>query len=206
MTPCSMTLTGRRITSGGGRVRLKVWHRGEQMKDSETIPDWPVHIIRSTQRRKTVSARLEDGVLIIRAPAAIGDDELTPIIEGLKKRMLKRSRTAPQTDEALEKRARELNKKYFDGRLSWRSVRYVTNQNSRFGSCTPADGAIRLSHRLATMPAWVRDYVLVHELAHLIEGNHGPNFWRLVNRYPLTERARGYLIAVGLEASEGEVN
>lgn len=82
-------------------------------------------------------------------------------------------------------------------------MRYVKNQNSRFGSCTPADGTIRLSDRLATMPTWVRDYVLVHELAHLLEANHGPNFWKLVNRYPLTERARGYLMAVGLESDAG---
>ena len=176
------------------------------MKESKVAPDWPVHIIRSAQRRQTVSARLEDGVLIIRAPAAIRDDELATIIEGLKKRMIKRSRTAPQTDEALEKRARELNKKYFGGRLSWHSVRYVTNQNGRFGSCTPDNGTIRLSDRLATMPVWVRDYVLIHELAHLLEANHGPKFWKLVNRYPLTERARGYLMAVGLEAIEGEVD
>ncbi len=176
------------------------------MKDSKPTPDWPVQIIRSAQRRKTVSARLEDGVLIIRAPAAIRDEELASIIEGLKKRMLKRGQTVPPTEEALERRARELNKKYFDGRLSWRSVRYVTNQNSRFGSCTPEDATIRLSHRLASMPVWVRDYVLVHELAHLVEANHGPNFWRLVNRYPLTERARGYLMAVGLEAIEGELD
>lgn len=174
------------------------------MKDAQTEPDWPVKIIRSRQRRKTVGARLEDGVLIIRAPASMRDDELAPIIDGLRKRIRRRNgRSASQTDELLEKRARELNRKYFDGRLKWHSVRYVTNQNSRFGSCTPADGTIRLSHRLASMPAWVRDYVLVHELAHLVEANHGPRFWKLVNRYPLTERARGYLMAVGLEELEG---
>jgi predicted metal-dependent hydrolase len=173
------------------------------MNDSHTQPDWPVRVIRSTQRRKTVSARLEDGVLIIRAPASMHDEELAPIIDGLKKRLRRRGAgSVPQTDELLEKRARELNRKYFDGRLKWQSVRYVTNQNSRFGSCTPADGTIRLSHRLATMPVWVRDYVLVHELAHLVEANHGPRFWKLVNRYPLTERARGYLMAVGLEELE----
>lgn len=173
------------------------------MKDTQSQPDWPVKIIRSEQRRKTVSARLEDGVLIIRAPSSMRDDELAPIIDGLKKRIRRRnSRSVTQTDELLEQRARELNRKYFDGRLTWQSVRYVTNQNSRFGSCTPADGTIRLSHRLASMPVWVRDYVLVHELAHLVEANHGPRFWKLVNRYPLTERARGYLMAVGLEELE----
>mgnify|MGYP003598955157 CR=1 FL=1 len=174
------------------------------MKDSKPPDDWPVRIIRSAQRRKTVGARLEDGVLIIRAPQGMRDEELAPIIDSLKKRMRRRNRVIPQTDETLEERAQQLNVKYFDGSLRWNSVRYVTNQNSRFGSCTPADGTIRLSHRLATMPAWVRDYVLVHELAHLIEGNHGPRFWKLVNRYPLTERARGYLMAVGLEELEGE--
>jgi predicted metal-dependent hydrolase len=166
--------------------------------------DWPVRVIRSDRRRKTVSARLENGVLVVRAPAAISDEELAPIIEGLKKRLGRRRRASPPSDEVLAKRAQELNKRYFDGRLTWRSIRYVGNQTTRFGSCTPADGAIRLSDRLATMPAWVRDYVLVHELAHLLEANHGPRFWQLVNRYPLTERARGYLMAVGLERLEGE--
>lgn len=176
-----------------------------EMKESQ--PDWPVQVIRSAQRRKTVSARLENGVLIIRAPASIRDEELAPIIDGLKKRLRRRSaRSVSQTDETLEKRARELNRQYFGGRLKWQSVRWVTNQNSRFGSCTPADGTIRLSHRLAAMPAWVRDYVLIHELAHLVEANHGPKFWELVNRFPLTERARGYLMAVGLEVIDDESN
>jgi predicted metal-dependent hydrolase len=167
-------------------------------------PDWPVRIIRSAQRRKTVSGRLENGELIIRAPVSISDKDLALIIEGLKKRIAKRGVKGAPSDDNLEKRAQQLNQKYFDGRLRWRSIRYVTNQNSRFGSCTPDDGTIRLSHRLAKMPVWVRDYVLVHELAHLVEANHGPRFWRLVNRFPLTERARGYLMAVGLEAVEEE--
>lgn len=175
------------------------------MEINPTDTDWPIRIIRSAKRRKTVSARLEDGVLVIRAPTSMRDDELAPIIDGLKNRMRRRSRVIPQTDETLEKRARELNKKYFGGRLRWRSVRYVTNQNSRFGSCTPEDGTIRLSHRLMTMPAWVRDYVLIHELAHLVEANHGPRFWDLVRNYPLAERARGYLMAVGLEEIDDSV-
>lgn len=76
------------------------------------------------------------------------------------------------------------------------SVRWVTNQNGRWGSCTPADGTIRLSHRVQDMPDWVIDYVLLHELAHLIVPSHNARFWALVGRYPKTERARGYLEGV----------
>jgi hypothetical protein len=63
------------------------------------------------------------------------------------------------------------------------------------------------------MPAWVVDYVLVHELAHLLVPGHGPEFWAVVDAFPRTERARGYLegfaTASGLQldpdADDGEV-
>ena len=79
------------------------------------------------------------------------------------------------------------------------SIRWVDNQEWRWGSCTPSDGTIRISNRLAAEPAWVLDYVIVHELAHLSVPGHGPDFWALVDRYPRTERARGFLMARGLE-------
>lgn len=167
-------------------------------------PAWPVEIIRSTNRHKTVNAQLKNGTLLIHAPADMSDETLQPIIEKLSQRLGRRLNPAPQTDDQLESRAQELNAQYFGGQLRWQSIRYVENQNGRYGSCTPANGTIRLSHRLAKMPAWVRDYVLVHELAHLLESNHGRKFWKLVNRYPLTERARGYLMAVGMEEEVGE--
>jgi predicted metal-dependent hydrolase len=167
--------------------------------------NWPVEVVRSTRRRKSVSAELKNGVLVVRAPAAMSDAELAPVIEKLQARLVKRVKKAPRSDEDLEKRARKLNKQFFNGRFHWQSVRFVTNQNTRFGSCTPSHGTIRLSHRLAKMPQWVLDYVLVHELAHLEEANHGPRFWKLVNNYPLTERARGYLMAVGLEEVSGVI-
>lgn len=169
--------------------------------DKENTP-WPIEIIRSARRRKSVSAELKSGILVVRAPAKMSDEELAPIIQNLQKRLQKRVRPIPQTDDELEKAAQRLNREYFNGRLHWQSIRYVKNQTKRFGSCTPSQGTIRISDRLAAMPHWVRDYVVIHELAHLEEANHGPRFWRLVNRYPLTERARGYLMAVGLEEIE----
>lgn len=144
------------------------------------------------------------GKLVVRAPAGMSDADLAPIIANLRQRLARRTRPVPQSDETLQTRTQELNRQYFNGRLHWRSIRYVTNQQKRFGSCTPATGTIRISHRLAAMPAWVRDYVIIHELAHLEQANHGPRFWALVNRYPLAERARGYLMASGLEQEDGE--
>jgi predicted metal-dependent hydrolase len=163
---------------------------------------WPVEVVRSARRRKTVSAELKNGVLVVRAPAQMDDAELAPIIGKLQARLEKRVQKAALSDADLQARAQFLNRQYFNGRLHWQSIRFVTNQNKRFGSCTPSTGVIRLSHRLGTMPSWVLDYVIVHELAHLEQANHGPRFWRLVNNYPLTERARGYLMAVGLEEIE----
>jgi predicted metal-dependent hydrolase len=161
-----------------------------------------IKIIRSQQRAKTVSARAIDGVFVVQAPAHMSDADLQPVIDKLLQRHQKRQAKNALDDAGLEQRARELNRQYFGGKLQWQSVRWVSNQNSRHGSCTPSQGTIRISHRLAAMPAFVRDYVLVHELAHLLEANHGPRFWRLVNQYPRTERARGYLMAAGLEKVE----
>lgn len=159
-----------------------------------------VEVRRSDRRHRTVSARLRDGRLVVYLPARMSRAEEARWVETMLKRFEDRSlRTRLNTEGDLQRRAAELNREYFGGRLKWTSLKYVTNQNSRYGSCSPADASIRISSALAEMPRWVRDYVLVHELAHLVEANHSKEFWALVNRYPLTERARGYLIAKGME-------
>ncbi len=166
-----------------------------------------VTIVRSARRAKTVSAREVDGVLVVQAPADLGDAELQVIVARLQRRLETRraTRALPVSDAALEREAHALNGRYFGGQLRWASVRWVTNQqSSRWGSCTPARGVIRLSHRLAAFPVWVWRYVLMHELAHLVEAGHGPAFWALVHRYELTERARGYLMAKAGDDREDE--
>ena len=79
----------------------------------------------------------------------------------------------------------------------------MTNQQHASEAARRAQGTIRISDRVAKLPAWVRDAVLVHELAHLVEANHSARFWKLANPYPLMERARGYLMAIGLEDEQG---
>ena len=158
-----------------------------------------VNVIRSTRRKKTVSARLVGDTLQVRAPAHLTDADLKPVIDQLKAKLARRAKKVGLDDELLARRASELNRTCFDGQLQWTSIRWVTNQRTRFGSCTPATGQVRISHYVAEMPPFVRDYVIVHELAHLLESSHSPTFWERVSRYPKAERARGYLMAVGLE-------
>lgn len=161
-----------------------------------------IRIIRSKRRRKTIEVREVDGTLEVLAPAGLSDKELEPHIMKLKARIERRKIASRLDDRALEKRAQVLNQRHFDGRLHWQSIRWVSNQDRRHGSCTPWRGSIRISHRIADMPEFVRDYVIVHELAHLVEPGHGKKFWNLVYGYPKTERARGYLMAVGMEDTE----
>ncbi|MHB1417698.1 MAG: M48 metallopeptidase family protein [Chloroflexota bacterium] len=164
-----------------------------------------IDIKRSARRRKTIAARLQGNTLTVFLPAGLNPAEEERWVQRMVERATKAHRRAELNgDGELVRRAAELNRRYFGGKLAPRSLKYVTNQDNRFGSCTPADGTIRISHRLAEMPTWVLDYVLVHELAHLVHPNHSTRFWNLVARYKLTERARGYLMAKGMEGDEEE--
>ena len=164
-----------------------------------------VRIRRSVRRVRGISARLVDGVMLVQAPAAMSDAELAPHIASLQRRLEKRLLKRTLSDADLEERAKMLNERHFGGALRWNTIAWVTNQSTRWGSCTPDTATIRLSHVLQEFPRWVLDAVIVHELAHLKVPGHGPKFWALANRYPLMERARGYLIAKsGRDDDEGE--
>ncbi|MCB0130854.1 MAG: hypothetical protein KDD78_08400, partial [Caldilineaceae bacterium] len=100
-------------------------------------------IIRSAKRRKTVQARKVGDVIEVLAPAHMSDAELAPVVDKLVQRLTRQAQKEALDDAALERRAQELNRRYFDGQLTWESIRWVTNQNGRFGSCTPAKRTIR---------------------------------------------------------------
>lgn len=164
-----------------------------------------VHVIRSARRARTVSARLVGNRLNVRIPASMSPTEEQEFVQRMVARFQNRTtRRELNNDQSLALRAKLLAERYLDGQLVPSSIRYVTNQRTIFGSCSTRTREIRISDRLAGVPEWVRDYVLIHELAHLAEPNHSRRFWRLVNRYERTERARGYLIAIGLEREDGE--
>lgn len=75
----------------------------------------------------------------------------------------------------------------------------VRDQTSRWGSCSTT-GALSFSWRLIFAPPYVLDYLAAHEVAHLVEMNHSPKFWRLLGRlYPGMERAKAWLDAHGVE-------
>jgi predicted metal-dependent hydrolase len=153
-----------------------------------------VEVVRSARRRKTVQAWEVGGVLRVAIPARMSLAEEQHWVSEMTRRF-ERRRSSDHID--LRARVAALARRYeLPHPLS---VEWTDRQRSLWGSCTPALRSIRLSSRLAREPGWVLDYVIVHELAHLTEATHGEAFWALVNRYPRTERARGWLMAKGLE-------
>ena len=153
-----------------------------------------VEVRRSKRRRRTVSAYREGDRIIVMIPASLTRKEELEWVEKMVLRLAKSEARRKPSDESLLARAHGLNDRYLGGMATPGTVRWVENQQSRWGSCTPSDRTIRLSVRLQGMPSWVIDYVLVHELAHLLEPGHDARFWAWVERYPQAERARGYLL------------
>jgi len=156
-----------------------------------------VEVIRSTRRRKTIHAVERDGVVRLSIPHTLSEQEERHWADVMVKRLERRTDASRIN---LRRRARTLADRH--GLPMPTSIRWSESQTAIWGSCTPQRGTVRISSRLAAYPRWVLDYVIVHELAHLRYHGHGVRFRALVDRYPLAERARGFLIAKGLEPEE----
>ena len=159
-----------------------------------------VEVRRSRQRRRTVSAYREGGRTIVLIPARFSADEERVWVDAMILRLAAGDRRRRPSDQQLQARSADLSRRFLGGLARPVSIAWVTNQHSRWGSCTPADGTIRISARVKGMPSWVLDYVILHELAHLLQPGHGGEFWSLLESYPRTERARGYLEGVAAAA------
>jgi predicted metal-dependent hydrolase len=157
-----------------------------------------IEVRRSARRRRTVSAYRDGDRVVVMIPGRFTRAQEAEWVAKMVAR-LDTGRPVTRrrgTDAGLTVRARELSAQYLPGHAAPASVRWVPVMRTRWASCTPADRTIRLSQALRDMPTWVQDYVLLHELAHLIEPGHDAKFWALLARYPRTERARGYLDGV----------
>jgi len=162
-----------------------------------------VKIIRSQRRKRTVSARLSKDTLLVNAPLMLSQARLDKIIAGFKVKFEnKKLKEELEIKQSLVDIAARLNEKYFGNQLKISSIEYVTGQSRKFGCCNYRSANIRISHRIGLMPVWVRDYVVIHEMAHLIEPNHSRAFWDIVSRYKLAERARGFLLASGTSGAK----
>lgn len=155
-----------------------------------------VEIVRSTRRRKTVSAFVRDGRIVVQVPARLAPEEEARLVAKMVARVTGRDRARRAGGDAeLQARADRLADDYLDG-VRASKVSWSDRMERRWGSCTSATGEIRISSRLAAMPRYVLDAVLVHELAHLVVPDHSVRFRALLGRFPDAERARGFLEGV----------
>ena len=138
------------------------------------------------------------GRIVVSLPAHLNAESRQKTVDWLVERLLTRHQLQSGLDDAgLLARAIELSDRYLVGARP-QSVRWVTNQTARWGSCSYYSGHIRLSHRLRVVPEWVLDSVLVHELAHLSHPDHSRAFHKLADAYPRHQEAGVFLAGYGL--------
>lgn len=155
-----------------------------------------VEVRRSRNRVRTVTAFREGDRTVVAIPARFTRAQEREWVRRMVTRLATQEQRRRPSDDELATRAAELSARYLGGKARPASVTWSSNQGRRWGSCTSIDGTIRISDRVRGMPAWVLDYVLMHELTHLLHAGHGPEFWATLAVYPRTERARGFLEGV----------
>ena len=152
-----------------------------------------VRVIKSSRRRRSISAYREHGAIVIQVPARLSNSKIQEVIPEMVEKILSREAREKMSDKALFDRALELLNQYLPEfrvrpvSVVWRSM------NERWGSCTTLDRTIRISDRLNGAPSYVVDYLLVHELIHLEIPDHGGEFEKLLARFEESELANAYL-------------
>lgn len=154
-----------------------------------------IKVIRSSRRKRTVQARVEGETVVVRIPAAMSKAEEAEAVDDILAKLAKKTSSTKLSDADLTERAHRLNNRWLEGRGRVGSIRWVSNQNTRWGSCTVASGDIRISDRLRHVPAYVIDAVIVHELVHTFVPGHNAEFYSWADRAPQAEKAKGYLEA-----------
>ena len=175
---------------------------GELARDAVLpgISEGEIVVIRSTRRKKNISAYRAGGRIVVSIPARMSKaDERAMVPEMVAKIRaqeaaitMSESALAARIDELLLQLAPEITIR--PAMVGWRAMR------ERWGSCTSVDRTIRISDRLKGAPATALDYVLFHEAIHLEVSDHGERFKAILARFPQAEVASAYLD--GYEAAE----
>jgi predicted metal-dependent hydrolase len=175
----------------------------ETTLDGQTLPgisEGEIVVIRSTRRKKNISAYRQGGRIVVSIPARMSKADEREMVPQMVAKIRAQEAAATMSQEGLESRVGELLRELAPeislrpSSVIWRAMR------ERWGSCTSADRTIRISDRLQGAPDYVLDYVLFHEAIHLQFFDHGPEFKALLARFPQEERAEAYLS--GYEAAE----
>ncbi|MDN5700022.1 MAG: M48 family metallopeptidase [Kocuria sp.] len=179
--------------------------RSTQSRNAEPQPplELPEVVVqRSARRKKTVSAHFSGETVILAVPQSATRREVeqwkTTLVPKIvaKRDQAQRKAQRRSTDDALWHMAQELSTTYLDGQARPTEVKWSSRQNTRWGSATPSTGVIRISTRLATVPDWVLETVVLHELVHLLEAHHNERFWSLARKHPKANDAAQFLDGV----------
>jgi predicted metal-dependent hydrolase len=155
-----------------------------------------VEIRTSARRRKTGVAFWEGGHVVVVVPERMSRATRDGFADQLVRQLLERTGHRHASDAGLAARAAVLGEQYLGGVLP-SSIRWSSRQQRRWGSCSLHSREIRIASRLQTVPEWVLDGVIIHELAHLLEAGHTARFHEIANRYPRQREAHTYLDGFG---------
>ena len=173
---------------------------GDEPQTLPGITEGEILVIRSTRRKRNISAYRQGGRIVVSIPArlskaderAIVPEMVAKIREQEEQRTPSETSLLKRTGALLDELAPEITQR--PSSITWRSMR------ERWGSCTGVDRTIRISDRLKFAPDYALDYILFHEAIHLYHFDHGPEFNEILSRYEGSELASAYL--AGFEAAE----
>ncbi len=175
----------------------------EELEGLNTLPginEGEIIVIRSTRRKKNISAYRQGGRIVVSIPARMSKADERAMVPEMVAKIRAQEAAMTMSEESLAKRVDELLADLAPeitlrpASVVWRAMR------ERWGSCTGVDRTIRISDRLKGAPEYAVDYVLFHEAIHLQYFDHGFEFKELLARFPKADIASAYLD--GYEAAE----
>ena len=149
------------------RFKIKSFYTGFEVKT--THKEYRLNLIHESRKTSTYSVEQND--VSIKLPTGLGQLEESKTIESLIHRAIGNDQKS-----LVKNRIFQLNDRYFKSQINDIRLKFTKNN---WGSCS-SKGRINISTRVLFAPEKVQDYVFVHELAHLVEMNHSPAFWKLV--------------------------